>query len=171
MTLEEESPVPTMRIQPKGSFQLDQLIDLSADLELALPGYDIGFEDRPEMRGYGVTWWEGVRVMLEGVPADLVAIAIEKCLVAGVGWMRRRFKADYKRYHRYRPKFITVVDGEGNWLGDLTLKSPRHKPIPQALENQRANAPPKKVKKKKQDKKETKKSKKAKKPRRNRKKK
>lgn len=55
-------------------------------------------------------------VTLSEVPADLIAIAIERSLFVGARWMRRQFQKDAKREARPRPRIVIVQDADGHEL-------------------------------------------------------
>lgn len=92
-------------VEPQNPLSLkpEELTDFISELGAALPEMPVRVGEGPQMRGYGVTWWEVVRVTLSELPVDLLAIAIERTLAVGVRWMKRQFKGDAKRYGRPRP--------------------------------------------------------------------
>lgn len=107
----------------------EQLADFVSEVQSALPQLAVTAGDGPQMRGYGVTWWEVVRVTIENLPADLIALAVEASLVAGGRWMKRRYKHDAAMDRRPRPRIVIVQGADGKEIGTATLRNGHQKPM------------------------------------------
>lgn len=152
-------------IEPQNPLSLtpERLADFIAELSQELPDIDVKGGEGPRMRGYGVTWWEVVRVTLSEVPADLIAIAIERSLFVGARWMRRQFQKDAKREARPRPRIVIVLDADGHELGTAALRNGRQTPMSReadrAREEKKARAESAAIQRKKKKEKRRKKTK------------
>jgi hypothetical protein len=103
--------------QNKLDLPAEELQSLAADLRAYDPVGEVTIDER-EIKGYGVTWWEVVRIWLvDPVVSGAAAGTAAYALNAGRNWACERFVKVPKR-----PKYIGIYGPDGNVLKSILIK-------------------------------------------------
>jgi hypothetical protein len=144
---------PSISVRPQNppAIKPEELSGLVSELRSLFPDFEITEDYEDRARGYGVTWWEVVRLTVDQIPGAIMSVLIEEGLAAGIRWARHRFKSERGRYGpgRFRPKCVIIQDPDGTEFATAVVQSPRHKPISARELMDRTNNPKPKRRKKK----------------------
>jgi hypothetical protein len=108
----------------------DQLHDLAESISQLDANWEVQF-DSVEQRGYSVTWWEVLNIV---IPWDSIADGVIGAIAAlAVDWARRRFRT---QEGAERPKYIAIYGPDGRVLKSVALLRPDSEPEDRTAQDQ-----------------------------------
>lgn len=100
----------------------EELEDLADAIRQLDTSYDVQ-TDIIEQKGYGVTWWEVINVIL---PWDVIISGATGAVITEfIHWARERFK---KEQGTKRPKYVGILGPDGKVIRSVVLEGPDAEP-------------------------------------------
>jgi hypothetical protein len=132
-------PGPRIQIVSQNALDLapEELEDLRADIAEA-GDVDVVVVGR-KLSGYGVTWWEVVRIHLQDAEPMALKALVPIVLTASIKWAKRRFIKNPTR-----PKYVGIYGPDGRIIKSVRLDDVASEVIDMTAEDRAAEkrAPP-----------------------------